>query len=42
MHNVVQFVEYYQKILVTYMGHSGNEGGLNGVSGGINVIIALK
>ena len=33
----VQLVEYYQKILVTYLDHSGNKGGspLDGVSGGV-------
>ena len=41
LYKLVQLVEYYQKILVTYLDHSGNGGGgpLDGVSGGIYMCI---
>ena len=40
----VQLVEYYQKILVTYLDHSGNKGGspLDGVPGGVRIISSLR
>ena len=39
----VQLVEYYQKILVTYLDHSGNKGGspLDGVPGGVSHNVSL-
>ena len=39
----VQLVEYYQKIMVTYLDHSGIGGGcpLDGVSGGVATILTL-